>query len=419
MSFLKSFSIRKLLFNKRFTIPFSILMAFAIWITITINQKPTIQRTFPDTTVSINLENTVVAENNMSIIGDISEQKFTVVVRGPNYIVSSLKNSDFSLYASAAEVDAPGEYSLKVLSAKSSEEYEILSINPPDVKVNFDYVETKEFKINAMAEGVSAEEGLIAEAGIVGGTEKEMVSITGPRTVINRIESVIALAEVNKTLSVSETFDASIVLYDAEGNVIEPTNLTLSETNVRVTVPISKKKTVPVKVDFSNLPSGFDKNSIKASVDHPNVTVIGTPETVDKITDVTLSAVDITTVSPDTSSFVVSPKLPQGVRLLDAIDNFTVTVDISDYTEKTVTVSKLKYAGVSSGLTAGSGAAIRNVRIFGPKSEVNKISTSNIYADIDLTDKNIGEHTVSATIGFEGSKSVWAIGSYKTTVTIK
>lgn len=419
MNFLKSFSIRKLLYNKRFTIPFSIFMAFTIWLTITINQKPTIQRTFPDSTVSINLENTVVAENNMSIIGDISEQKFTVVVRGPSYIVSSLKSSDFSLYASAAEVDAPGDYNLKVLSAKGSEEYEILSINPPNVKVNFDYIETKEFKINAMAEGATAEEGLIAEAGVVGGTEKDTVTISGPRTVINKIESVVALATVNKTLSVSETFDASIVLYDSEGNVIEPTNLTLSATNVKVTVPISKKKTVPIKVDFSNLPSGFNKDVIKATVDHPNVTVIGTPEAVDKITEVALSAIDITTVSLTANSFAVPPKLPEGIRLLDAIENFNVTVNVSGFIEKTVTVSQLKYSGVSSGLTASKGASIRNVRIFGPRAEVNKITSSNIYADINLTDKKVGEHTVNATIGFEGSNSVWAIGSYKTTVTIK
>lgn len=419
MNFLKSFSIRKLLFNKRFTVAFSIFMAFALWLTITVNQKPTMERTFADTTVSINLENTVVAENNMSIIGDISEQKFTVTVRGPSYIVSSLKSSDFSLFASAAEVDAPGEYSLKVSSLKGSEDYEILSINPPNIKVNFDYIETKDFKIIAMAEGAAAQEGLIAEAGVVGGTEKDSVTVSGPRTVINKIESVVALAQVNKTLSASETFDASIVLYDAEGNIIEATNLTLSATNVRVTVPISKKKTVPVKVDYTGLPSGFNKESIKASVDHPNVTVIGTPETVDKISEVTLTAIDITAVSKSSTEFAVAPKLPEGVRLLDSIDNFNVTFDVSGYIEKTLTVSSFKYSGVASGLSAKDAASIRNVKIFGPRTQVNRITVSNSYANIDLTDKKAGEHTVSASISFDGYDSVWAVGSYNTTVTIK
>ena len=419
MKFLSSLSLRKLLYNRRFTVPFSLFMAFAIWLTITIDQKPTIERTFADTTVSINLENTFVAENKMSIIGDISEQKFTVVVRGPSYAVSSLTSSDFSLYASAAEVDAPGDYNLKVMSSKNSEEYEILNINPPTVKVNFDYIETKEFTVTAMAEGATAAEGLIAEAGVVGGTEKDTITISGPRTVVNKIETVTALAKVNKALSVSETFEADIVLYDEKGEVIEPNNLTLSANKVNVTVPISKKKNVPVKVEFSNLPKGFSKESLSIKVDHPNVTLIGTPETIDKITEVSLLPIDITTVSATSKTFEVLPKLPEGVRLLDSIENFKVDINVSGYIDKTLTVSKLKYVGVASGLEASNGVAIKNVKIFGPRSVVNKINSSNVYAELNLSDKNAGAHTVSASIVFDGYDNVWAIGTYNTTVTVK
>ncbi len=419
MKFLSSLSLRKLLYNKRFTIPFSLFMAFALWLTINIDQKPTIGRTFADVTVSINLENTFVAENKMNIIGDISEQKFTVVVRGPSYAVSLLTASDLSLYASAAEVDAPGDYNLKVMSVKNSEEYEILSINPPTVKVNFDYIETKDFTVTAVAEGATAAEGLIAEAGVVGGTEKDTVTIIGPRTVVNKIETVTALAKVNKTLSASETFEADIVLYDEQGKVIEPTNLTLSANKVNVTVPISKKKNVPIKIEFTNFPKGFSKESLSAKVDHPNVTIIGTPETIDKITEFTLTPIDITTVSSSSNTFEVLPKLPEGVRLLDAIESFKVDIDVSGYAEKTLTVSKLKYTGVASGLTASNGVAIKNVKIFGPRSVINKINSSNVFAELDLNDKKAGAHTVSASIGFEGYDNIWAIGTYNTTVTIK
>ena len=139
---------RKLLSSKRFTLPFSLFLAFVIWLGITLSQRPTMERTFADVAVNINLENTYVAENKMSIVGDISNQKFTVVVRGPNYIVGSLTASDFNLYASAAEVDSPGNYSLQVNATRlnNNSQYEILSITPPTLDVNFDYMETKEFK---------------------------------------------------------------------------------------------------------------------------------------------------------------------------------------------------------------------------------------------------------------------------------
>ena len=421
MKILKSFSFKRLFNNKKFLILLSVILAFILWIVNTINQTPTIDRTFADMQVTINMSNTIAEENKLNIIGDITEQKFTVAVRGPNYIVGALKPSEISLYASAAAVDSPGEYELEVAANKlsSGSEYEVLSISPAKVKVYFDYVDTREFTIEAVAEGVTAVEGLIAESAVVSGTESNTVTIKGPRTVINSIEKVVAKTVANKTLSASETFEASILLFDAENKQIDTKNLTLSTTNVKVTVPISKKKEVPVNADFSNVPSGFNKSSIKHTVDHAKVTIIGTPETVDKTTQITLSAIDLKSLTKSSKSFDVSAKLPEGVRLLDTIENFVVTVDMSDYSEKTVTVSRIKYNGLASGLTTSKIQSIKNVKICGPRSIINRFDQSKAYAEIDLTNKVAGEHTVSVSISFDGYTNVWAIGNYSTTVTVK
>lgn len=417
---IKKISFRKLLYNRRVTVPLSIISAFVLWIVITINQKPDMDRTFSKLNVTINLENTLAATNEMSIIGDISKQEFTVVVRGPSYLVSSLTASDMSLYASAATVDEPGEYDLAVSASSGiNSDYEIISITPSTVKVTFDYIETKEFSIVPTAVGAVAQTGLIAENGVVSGAENDTVTIKGPRSVINKIETVNAVAEVNKTLSASDTFDAKLVLYDAKGNEINQENLTFSTTNVKVTVPISKKLIVPVKVEYSNLPAGFNSASLTASVDYASVTVIGTPSTVDKITSVSLSPIDITAVSVNSSSFDVSAKLPEGVKLLDSIDHFTVKVDTSGYVEKTVTVSSVQYINLGSGLKTQNGSAIKNVKICGPKAIIDKLNVDNIYAEIDLSDKKAGEHTVTAVIKFKGYDKIWAVGTYSTTVVIK
>ncbi|MGI6280369.1 MAG: YbbR-like domain-containing protein, partial [Acutalibacteraceae bacterium] len=247
MSVLNSFSLKKLMLSKRFMASFSILTAFALWLGITISLKPSMTRTFSDMTVTINMENTFAAENQMNIINDISEQRFTVVVRGPNSVVSVLSPSDINLYASAAAVDAPGEYKLVVAAANSTanSNYEILSITPSTISVSFDYMETREFTIMPLAEGATAVEGLIAESAVVSGTESNTITIKGPRSVVNNIEKVEAKAVVNQALKSSSTFDADIVLYNEKGDTIDPKNLTLSTNKVKVTVPISKKKTVP------------------------------------------------------------------------------------------------------------------------------------------------------------------------------
>jgi len=381
MKLFKNFSFRKLLDNKRYTLIISVCISFLLWLTITINQKPIIDRTFSDITVNVNLENTFAAENQMSIIGDISQQKFTVIVSGPSYAVSSLDGSELGLYASAASVVEPGNYNLEVAATSSTAnaEYEIISISPQTLNVDFDYIETKEFTIVAKADGAVAQEGLIAENGVVSGAESDTVTIKGPRMVINQIDSVVAYAKVNKTLSQSESFDAEIILYDSEGKGIDTSNLSLSFSKVKVTVPVSKKKTVPVKVEFSNLPEGFDVSSLKTTIDYSNVTVIGTPETVDKTTQVSLSPIDIRQVSASANSFDVSAKLPEGVRLLDNIDHFTVQVDTDNFVEKVITVSKIKYVDVGTGLSASGNKTIKSVKVFGPKAAVDSLDEKQAF----------------------------------------
>ena len=421
MKFLKNFSARKLLFDKRFTVTISIIAAFMIWMVITIQQKPIIQRPFTDLTVNINLENTFVAENGMSIIGDISEQKFTVTVTGRTNVVSSLTANDIGLYASAGEVDAPGTYSLKVSPTSSvvAAEYEITNISPPAIDVSFDYIDTEEFVLTASAEGVTAADGLIAESGVVGGMESDTVSITGPRTVISQIATVSAVAKVNKTLNATETFDADVVILDADGKEIDQKYLTISTTKVKVTVPISKKKTVPVKVSFTNAPSGFSGSSLPVSFNYDKVTVIGTPDTVDKTTQVTLAPIDISTLSAGTKTYDLALKLPEGVRLLDTIETISVTVNAANYSEKTLDISSVKYTGLSSGLSTGSLSKIKNVKICGPRNVIRNITSENITAEVDLTDKKAGQHTVTVKFKLKDCNNVWVIGEYTTTVTIK
>ena len=414
------FSFRKFLSNKRFNIVLSLCLAFAFWLVIMINENPIIKRTFADLTVNVNLENTIAFENGMSIIGDISSQKCTVVVRGPTYLVSSLKTEDFNLYASAASVDAPGEYNLDVVATSTNTKngFEILSVNPSSVKISFDYIDTKEFNVKAVAEDVTAKQGLIAENAVVSGAESDTITITGPRTELNKIETVVAFAKVNKTLDVSETFDADIKLYNENEEELSIENLTLSQSKVKVTVPISKKKTVPVEVVLYNLPKDFDKDSLSYSLNYKTVTVIGTPETVDNTDKVLLSPIDISQISKSSNSYDVSPKLPDGVRLLDNIEHITVKFNVNNYIQKSVNVSKFEFNNLGNKLSANA-TKIKNIKVFGPRNEIYKLKDNQVYAMLDLANKKQGEHTVPVLISFKDNKKLWAIGSYDTSVTIK
>lgn len=414
---LKPSAWKNLLYNKKVIIPLSVFLAFVLWLVIVTQENPMRERTFYDLTLNVNLENTFAAENNMNIVGDVSSQKFSVVVRGPSYVVSSLKPEDLSVYVSAASVEAPGQYKLDVLATRSSTNYEVLSVSPSTVKLEFDYFDTKEFTVKADAKGASAIEGLIAESGIVSGIEGDVLKVTGPRSTLNKISSAVAVCEVNRVLSNTETFDAVIELWDENGKAISLENITLNAEDVKVKVPISKKKTVSVVADFTNLPSGFDKSTLKYTIDHAEVDIIGTPDEIDKTTKITLSAIDISNLSLSNKTFEVTPKLPEGVRLTDNFETFNVTVNTTGYMEKTLIVTNVKTINLSNGLKSQQ-TTIRNVKICGPQAAVKKIKSDMITATVDLTDKVEGQHSLNAVMSFKDYNNVWAVGTYTTTVTI-
>ena len=111
--------------------------------------------------------------------------------------------------------------------------------------------------------------------------------------------------------------------------------------------------------------------------------------------------------------------MPDGVKSVDNIESVTVTVQgLEDYMTKTVTVKDINYAASGSNQTAKLSRSIRNVKICGPRSVLNKLTSNDFYAEIEISGKTNGEHTVSARIKCRKSNAVWQVGTYNATVTI-
>ncbi len=411
--------LRDLLNNKKFTIPFSIGLSFILWLVIMINQNPIREQTFNNISVNVSLDNSVAGGLGLGIVNNITEQKFSVKLSGPNYIVSALKPEDFILNADVSEVNGAGKYKLKVVGARNSGKsgYTFASVYPSEIEVEFDFFDTKEYPITAKVVGAVAKEGLVAEAPVVNGFENGMITVKGPRSVMEKISSVVAFAEVNKTLDTTQTYNADIVIYDKDGKKIDMTNIVLANTSVKVSVPISKQVTLPVKVAFSNNPSGL--KNVKYKINHSKVTVLGPPDVIDKMTAITLSPIDFTAVSKNSNKFEVSAVLPDGVKLLDNIEYFVVEIDTSNYSEKTFTVTKVEYKGLKASATATSSKTIRNVKICGPKDDIKKIKASDLYAVVDLSNCIEGQYTVQVQIKSKNYKNIWQVGAYNLAVTIK
>lgn len=62
---------------------------------------------------------------------------------------------------------------------------------------------------------------------------------------------------------------------DVDGNELELKYVVSDVTEARVTIPILKKKVVPVRLDFMNVPDGFQVDRLKFTLSNEEIEVAG------------------------------------------------------------------------------------------------------------------------------------------------
>ena len=420
MKRLKSFSIKELLYNKKFAVTFSIVTAFVLWLIISLYQTPEREQTFTDVPLTINTKGTVVEELGMGIVNDVSDIDVSVTVFGPNYIVSTLDSEDLTVTASLSDVTAPGTYVLRLSPAKSNkrDDYSLVSISPSSITAKFDYIDTQEFDITPQAEGVSAVSNLIAEAPVLSNAADAKLTIKGPRTEMKKIASVVAFKEVNKVLESTTSFDAEIKLLDADGNELDKAPFTIETESVKISVPISKKATFKFETTFINAPSDDAKNNLNIKLDVDSITVIGPPNTIDSMQNIQLSSIDYTQISKSNSTFNLTPVFPDGVKSLENVQQVVAQINTSSLSERTFNISNIEFINKADSITTASATNIKNVKICGPSRVVRNLTEDDFKAVIDLKGKATGEYTMNVTITCHSNPVVWQVGKYTVSVTL-
>ncbi len=424
----KRISLKTLFNNNKFLVFLSLVLSFVFWMVITVTVSPSAENTLSGVPISIPIENSVVSELGMDVIGDVNDYQAAVTVTGPAYVVSKLTPADVSLTASISSVTAAGDYQLELRANKQAgslnNEFEISSISPANITVTFDYIDTKQFTVQAQAIGASAVEGLVAENPVVSDSNNAILTLKGSRTRMERIDKIVAVADVNKVLEETTTFDSTLQIFDIDGNRLPLEHYVItaadgvSAPDLRISVPISKMKTVPLRTTFINVPEVFRKKDIGYSLSENKIDIIGPPQEVGKLKYISLGEIDFDTIQKNGQTFTVPILLPDGVKSVDNLESVTLTITgMKDYVVRTYTVSRLKI--INAGGSAKLSRSVRNVKMVGPRSVLNNISSSNLYVEVNTDGLQAGEHTVAARIKCNTSKKVWQVGTYNATIIVK
>ena len=431
----RGFINRPWFYNKKFLITLSAICSVLMWATLAINISPVETKTVSSVPITINVD-TIKENFGLDFVDIISPESFRkmeldVKVSGRKYLLTQLTANDFSAVASANKsISKPGSYDFTLLVTCKNPMLDVkIEQNSQQIYVKFDRFVEKEFTVsNVKAVGAT----IPTDSNLTMGTpytNVTNVSVYGPETEVNQIDSVIVSADINKELTDGETFDGTILFLNENGDQLNLAHLTvgtdITET-VSVTIPIRTSKEFKVGVTFKNAPSNFDASKLPIVISPSTLTISGSPDAINNLKETyTSGEIDISKLRKGTNTYHFDLSLSTGLEPAEKVEKIKVDIDLSKYKVESFDVNAsqskfdiINYTGTRK--VTFKTKTIDNIRIIGPAYVVEKLKGSDIVIEADMKGMETvtGKCTVNALISVKNRSNCWAIGNYQVDVNI-
>ena len=318
---------------------------------------------------------------------------------------------------------------VRVVKNAAQADYEIVSVSPEEVSVEYDRYKEASFPIEQEIT-YSAGSGYYAAAPVLA---ESTVVISGPESSVNKISRVAVSRTLDTPLQESASFACPLKIYDQDNQEITDTGnlyLSFSLDSVDVSITVMNRKTVPLTVSTLRQPEGFSSSRI--TVEPAQIDIAGAAEVLDEIQEIKLDTViDFAQLNLNgENTFVSDITLPTGVRNLrnvgdNVVSQATVTVNLNGYRQVTVTVPEenIETLNAPGGKEVAVTTQTLEVSLIGPEAQVTNITGDMLSVQADLS--NFGSRTgtvdVPATVAITGSgaESCWVVGTYTVTVDLE
>ena len=305
------------------------IFAVFLWFIVVNFDNPVGSSTFRDIPVQILNDDIITSAGEVyQVEGD---RTVTVVVYATREVRQKLTSDNIVATADIKQIDSTGRLvPIEVTINGFSGESVTAEAIPRNLTIQREKSGKKVMSLTVDTEGVKLADGYILGDASV---EPDQVTITGAESVLDQVDRAVAQVDEVEGVSEDSVLPASLVLYDANGNELNQTQMSnnLGEDGLSVSVEVMKVKGIPVVFDVEGSPAEGYKYSGCVSTPE-SVQVCGKSEDIDKISeiDVPASVIDISGASePIKLSVDITPYLPEGVELVDENSgNVKVTVKI-------------------------------------------------------------------------------------------
>lgn len=434
----KKGKIESLFYNNKFLMVFSIVLAVVIWASAKINYSADTVRTVSD--VKVSLANTLSEGSDYVYFVDDEKLYADVEISGKGYNISTnaVSKDDIVVEAGGTYIDSSG-YKLLTLNARIADgvggDIEILSISPSSIAVYYDRKATYSFNVEAKLRN---DIGTLSKGEYIVGqpvASLSTVDITGPATVLNKLQNVYFEAEIPEDslpLTASTEIEADIK-YKFDGSA-DSKFLTCegvdSESNPpKVIVPVYIKGKVPTAVKLVNLPAVYTENPPAVKLLPSEVEILYNPKDEEKYEVLYVGTVDFRNISNKVNTIELEIDEQTAANVVDKeIKNFTATIDMSKMSSKTLESAPGKIVYINGDENFNytvdyTGGNLDEIVIIGPKESLDKITADDIQVEINVSSVNLarsGAQTLDiANISIQSDKvdDCWVYGKYTARVT--
>lgn len=382
----------------------AVVFAFILWLVVYNTDDPTITVSY---TTNVTVENaSVVTDMNKcyEVLNGTNTVSFAVTAK--RSVLNKLEDTDFTAVADMNRmiVNEDGDKANVPIEIISKRSNSFLKYNEKNkyLEVSLEDLMKRRFIITADTSGKVADGYALGEVTV---TNPNVLNVSGPASIVNKIDSVVATIDVDG-MSMNLSDNVIPALYDADGQEIDTTKLKLSNTTVTISAKILSVKEIPLVFSTSGVPYG-DNRVVEISSKPETIKVKGSSTTLNPLSSLNIpgDVLNVSGASEDiTTTIDISEYLPDGVELVNASDaTVTVTVRIEAYELKkfNLSTSQINVNGLDSNYDLSFDQSTVAVTVSGLKNDLNKLNTSQLSASIDVTDLGVGTHQVNLDLNLD------------------
>ena len=400
--------------NKIGALLLSFAIALGLWMYV---------RTYVNTDYEQTLYNVPVALEGESMLTErqlmlLSEEDCEVNIKiyGSRQDVSKINSGNIQLVADLSKINEPGEHNLTYniifpgdvpTGAVSAEK------SPDRVKVVVAKKKIKNIPIKVNYLGDVPADYIKDTAAM--SLDHEYVEISGPEEVVDQIDHAALVIDCrNQTQTIYESYRYE--LRDAEENPVDAGWITTNVSEVKVYLPISMVKKIPLTVTVID-GGGATRDTAIIEIEPKEISVSGSEAVLESLTELNLGNLDLSQIAGDTvKEFEIN--LPEGIKNVTNLPTAKVSISFPRLSAREFTVTQFQAVNLGTGMTWETLTKQITITVRGLKSEVQQLKEEDIIVQLDLSGVE-NTSAVEPIILFPKSlQSLGAVGSYSVSVQV-